>query len=177
MVALNGEVNAAREVTKTDTYRLHTFRSRELGLLGYADADKIVFYRKSNRSHTVNTEFDVSLVEGFPRVSVLYVHTGVDDALVHAAVKAGAKGLVLAGTGAGAARQMQAALAEYARKGIVVVRASRVGAGRVVRNDNWQAAGFVAADNLSPQKAWVLLTLGLAVTSDPDRIQSMFDKY
>ena len=49
--------------------------------------------------------------------------------------------------------------------------------GRVVRDDNWQAAGFVAADNLSPQKAWVLLTLGLAVTSDPDRIQSMFDKY
>ena len=52
LAKLNGEINAARDVTKTDTYRLQTFRSRELGVLGYADVDKIEFYRAPVRRHT-----------------------------------------------------------------------------------------------------------------------------
>ena len=59
----------------------------------------------------------------------------------------------------------------------MVVRSSRVGAGRVVRDDNWQEPGFVAADNLSPQKARILLQLALTKTSKPDEIQQMFDEY
>jgi ABC-type uncharacterized transport system substrate-binding protein len=60
---------------------------------------------------------------------------------------------------------------------LVVVRSARVGAGRVIKDDNWQEPGFVAADNLSPQKARILLQLALTKTNKPDAIQKMFDEY
>src|SRR5262249_47943356 len=95
-----------------------------------------------------------------------------------AAVAAGAKGLVIAGTGAGHTQNARKTLKElYDATGVVVVRSARVGAGRVVRDDNWQEPGFVAADNLSPQKARILLQLALTRTSKPDEIQQMFDEY
>ena len=57
------------------------------------------------------------------------------------------------------------------------MRSARVGAGRVIRDDNWQEPGFVAADNLSPQKTRILLQLALTQTSKPDDIQRIFDEY
>ena len=53
LVVLNDEINAAREVSKTNTYRVETFQARELGILGYADPDRVVFYRAPTRKHTV----------------------------------------------------------------------------------------------------------------------------
>ncbi|HKD56946.1 MAG TPA: L-asparaginase, partial [Hyphomicrobiaceae bacterium] len=98
--------------------------------------------------------------------------------LAKAAVAAGAKGLVIAGTGAGHANNARKTLKElYDTTGVIVVRAARVGVGRVVRDDNWQEQGFVAADNLLPQKARILLQLGLTRTSNPDELQRMFDEY
>jgi L-asparaginase len=177
LVVANSEINAARDVTKTNTYRLQTFRSRDLGILGYADADEIVFYRAPTRRHTVNSEFDLSAVQQLPRVDVIYVFTGARADLAAAAVKAGAQGLVIAGSGAGSTGEMRKELAAIASNGVVVVRSSRVGDGRVVRDDNWQEPGMVAADNLSPHKAAWLLALALSRTRDPDAIQRMFDEY
>jgi L-asparaginase len=177
LVVANSEINAARDVTKTNTYRLQTFRSRDLGILGYADADEIVFYRAPTRRHTVNSEFDLSAVQQLPRVDVIYVFTGARADLAAAAVKAGAQGLVIAGSGAGSTGEMRKELAAIASNGVVVVRSSRVGDGRVVRDDNWQEPGMVAADNLSPHKAAWLLTLALTKTRDSDAIQRMFDEY
>jgi L-asparaginase len=177
LVVTNGEINAARDVTKTDTYRLQTFRSRELGVLGYADVDRIAFYRAPIRRHTVNSVFDVSAVDHMPRVDVIYVFTGVRADLAEAAVKLGAKGLVIAGSGAGSAGDMRKPLAEIVKQGVAVVRSARVGDGRVVREDNWQEPGMIAADNLNPQKAAVLLALALTRTNDPDEIQKFFDEY
>ena len=98
--------------------------------------------------------------------------------MAKAAVAAGAKGLVIAGTGAGHTQNARKALKElHDTTGVVVVRSARVGAGRVVRDDNWQEPGFVAADNLSPQKARILLQLALTRTAKPDEIQQMFDEY
>ena len=112
----------------------------------------------------------------FPRLPSLYSYSGDDDDLGKAAVAAGAKGLVIAGTGAGHANNTRATLKElYQTTGVVVVRSARVEAGRVVRDDNWQEPGFVAADNLLPQKARILLQLGLTRTSNPDELQRMFD--
>ena len=79
---------------------------------------------------------------------------------------------MIAGTGAGHTQNARKTLKELARlTGVVVVRSARVGAGRVVRDDNWQEPGFVAADNLSPQKARILLQLALTKTNKPDEIQ------
>ena len=177
LVVANSEINAARDVTKTNTYRLQTFRSRDLGILGYTDADQIVFYRTPTRRHTVNSEFDIANLERLPRVDVIYVFTGARADLANAAVNAGAQGLVIAGSGAGSTGEMRKELAKLATQGVVIVRSSRVGDGRVVRDDNWQEPGMVAADNLSPHKAAWLLTLALTRTRDPDAIQRMFDEY
>ncbi len=177
LVVTNQEINAAREVTKSNTYRLQTFRSRDVGILGYADTDRIVFYRAPLRRHTVDSEFDLAGVERMPRVDVLYVHAGARPELARAAVSLGAEGLVIAGSGAGSTGGMRDELAAIAREGVVVVRSSRVGDGRVVRDDNWQEPGMVAADNLNPQKAALLLALALTRTHDPDEIQRMFDEY
>ena len=178
VVVTNGEINAARDVTKTSTYRLHTFRGRDMGLLGYADADRIVYYRAPVRRHTADSEFDVGAIAAMPPVDVLYVHTGCRPGLAEAALQLGAKGLVVAGSGAGATGNLAAELAEIAASGrAVVVQSSRVGSGRVVGNNNWSEPGMVVADNLNPQKAAILLSLALTKTVDPRQVQRFFDEY
>jgi L-asparaginase/Glu-tRNA(Gln) amidotransferase subunit D len=165
-------------VTKTNTYHVHTFRSRDVGLLGYADADRVVFYRAPTRRHTTSSEFDIATIQGLPRVDILYGYSGTQPGLAEAAVKLGAKGLVMAGIGAGAPGNLTPELAKIAAAGgAVVVRSSRVGEGRVLRNDNWDEPGMVAADNLSPQKAAVLLSLALTRTGRPEEIQRYFEEY
>jgi L-asparaginase len=177
LVVTNGEINAARDVTKTSTYRLHTFRTRDLGVLGYVDADRVAFYRAPLRRHTIDSEFDLAGIAAMPQVDILYVHAGARGALAEDAVATGARGLVIAGTGGGSLGPIEDAVTALAAAGTVVVRASRVGEGRVIRDDNWQKPGMVAADNLSAHKAALLLSLALTRTSSPDEIQAMFDRY
>lgn len=178
VVVTNGEINAARDVTKTNTYHVHTFRSRDVGLLGYADADQVVFYRAPTRRHTIDSEFEVGNVQRLPRVDILYIAACTQPGLADAAVQLGAKGLVVASVGAGAPGNLIKELTVIAAEGrAVVVRSSRVGEGRIIRNDGWQEPGMVAADNLSPQKAAVLLSLALTRTADPDEIQRLFEEY
>ena len=90
-MVLNDEINAARDVTKTNTYRLETFQSRELGILGYADPDKVMFYRAPTRKHTTQSQFDLTQTGELPKVSILYGYAGDDGDLAKAAVAAGAK--------------------------------------------------------------------------------------
>ena len=178
LVVTNDEINAARDVTKSNTYRVQTFSSRELGILGYADPDRIVFYRAPLRKHTTQSQFELGKITAFPKVNIVYSHSGDDGDIAKAAVAAGAKGLVIAGTGAGHTGNARKTLkALFDETGVVVVRSNRTGSGRVIRDDNWQEPGFVAADNLSPQKARILLQLGLTTTAKPDDIQRMFDEY
>lgn len=178
LVVANNEIHSARDVTKTSTYRLHTFKSRDTGPLGFADADRVVFYRSPLRPHTAATVFKLSAATALPRVDVIYVHAGAQGDLASAAVDLGAKGLVIAGSGAGATGDMRATLAALAQdRGIVVVRSSRVGEGRVLVDDNWQEPGFVAADNLNPHKSALLLALALATTGEVGKIQELFDTY
>ena len=177
VTATNGEIIAARDVTKTFTYQPQTFRARDLGVLGYADPDQIVFYRTPTRRHTARSEFDIQAIDQIPAVEILYGHTGVNAGLARAAVQLGAVGLVFAGTGAGALGAYSEIAKELAAEGIAVVRSARVGEGRVLATGNGHAPGLIAADNLNPQKAAVLLALGLTRTRDPVILQEMFDIY
>src|SRR5262249_46851532 len=145
---LNDEINAARDVTKTNTYRVETFQARELGILGYADPDKIVFYRPPTRKHTAQSEFDLAQATELPKVSILYGYAGDDGDLDRGGAACGDKAVVMAGSGAGHAQNGRKVLKElYDSTGVVVVRSAGVGGGRVVREGNWQKPGFVAADN------------------------------
>ncbi len=178
VVVTNGEINAARDVTKTNTYHLHAFRSRDLGLLGYADADRVVYYRAPTRRHTGESEFDVAGATRLPCVDIIYIHVGSRAGEAEAAVRQGAKGLVVAGTGAGSTGNLAKELTDIAASGrAVVVQSSRVGEGRVVPNNNWHEPGMVVADNLSPHKAALLLALALTRSRDGEEIQRIFNEY
>jgi L-asparaginase len=190
LVVLNDEINAAREVTKTDALRLNTFQTRGYGILGVVDADRVAFYRTSLKRHTANSEFDIASVTKLPRVDVLLVYQGADGDLIKAAADAGAKGIVVAGAGAGATSGTQQEGIDYATKrGVFVVTTTRAGAGRIASGSGGRGRGAtggpppeeirrrIAGEDLAPVKARVLLMLALTRTSDPAEIQRMFTEY
>jgi L-asparaginase len=179
LVVLNDTILSARDVTKTATYRVETFQGRDLGPLGYADNDgRVVYYHRPVRPHTTATEFRLGAGASLPRVDVVVTYLGADGTMIDAAVAAGARGIVSAGSGAGRPTPAEdAALGRAAEAGVLVCQGSRVGSGRAVRSPGLVRKGWVAADNLQPWKARILLRLGLAATTDPDEIQRMFDTY
>ena len=181
LVVLNDQINGAREVTKTNTANADTFRSWELGFLGYMQDNAPHFYRTSTRRHTADTEFDVSNLEKLPDVDIVYGYANMNRIAVDAFVNAGDKGLIHAGVGDGSLARpaVEPALIEARKKGVVIVRSSRVGNGIVARNGEAKddELDFVVSDTLSPQKARILLMLALTRTNDTKRIQQMFYTY
>lgn len=131
LVVLNDEILSAREATKTDARRLHTFQTRGYGLLGVVDADRIVYYRDVVKRHTAKSEFDVKTIDTLPRVDVLLTYQGAAGDIVRAAADLGARGIIM-GTAAGATAGTQGDGVRYAlEKGVVVVNTTRTGAGRI----------------------------------------------
>lgn len=180
LVVLNDTINAAREVTKTSTFSLQTFHTHDLGALGYVQSGTAFFYRQPVRLHTLATGFDVTGIKQLPKVVILYGYAGSDGEMVEAALRAGVTGIVYAGTGNGSlSDSAKQALAAARAKGVQVVRSSRTGSGMVARNGEVDddRFDFIVADNLSPQKARVLLMLGLTVTRDTKRLQQFFEQY
>jgi L-asparaginase len=173
MVLLNDEINAARDVTKTNTERPNTFESRDLGPIGFADADRIVFYRRLLYRHTHKSEFDVSQLTELPKVDIVYGYQEGERTAVDALIAAGAKGIVLDDNAPG----FNAAVKDGREKGVVFVQSDRKGSGRVLEKATTLERGVVTADNLNAQKARQLLRLALTKTSDVKEIQRIFNQY
>ena len=188
MVVLNDEINAAREVTKTDALRLNTFQSRGYGILGVVDSDRVVFYRKPEKRHTADSEFDIDSVTSLPRVDVILTYQGAPGDLIKAAVDQGAKGIVLASAGAGATSGTQRDGITYAlEKGVFVVMTTRTGSGRIAARSRAGATATtgqrspferaISGEDLAPVKARLLLMLALTKTQDGAEVQRMFTEY
>ncbi|CAI8014540.1 Glutaminase-asparaginase [Geodia barretti] len=153
LVVLNNEIQAARDVTKTDSYR-------------------------TERRHTADSEFDVSDIGELPRVDIAFAYAGVDGTVVDALVDAGVAGIVAAGLGSGGSpAPFMAALQRAVAADVPVVLATHVGTGRVVQTRRFTEAGYIVADNLHPKKARILLMLGLTQTSDTAELQRMMLEY
>jgi len=176
LAVLNDEINAARDVVKTSTYRLQTFRSLDFGALGHVDGDGVHFYRAPLGVHMPDGPFaGVELKEPLPRVDIVYSYAGADGALVDAAAAAGARGIVSAGFAPGSPTPDQRAAFERAAKaGIVIVQCSRAASGRVAPRRRLRETGIVAGEDLSPQKARILLMLALTTAADIAAIQQLF---
>ncbi|GGC35830.1 L-asparaginase [Siccirubricoccus deserti] len=178
LVLLNDEIQAAREVTKTSTGRMQTFRSADFGALGHADGDRLAWYRRPLRRLAPDTEFDIRGLDALPRVDIAYAYADADGTAVRAFTAAGAKGIVAAGFAPGFVTPGDAEALRAARAaGVVVVQSTRAGSGRVFPTTKLREAGFIPADNLTPQKARILLALALTVTSDPVEIARIFATY
>jgi L-asparaginase len=180
LVVMNDTIFNGRDVTKNSTYRVEAFQSRDLGPLGFADADgKVIYYHQPTKKHTTQTEFDVRGMESLPRVDIVLSYANADGVMIEAAAKAGAKGIVSAATGAGRPTPAQdnAFDKAYKEQAMLMCLCSRVASGRVVRSPGLKHRGFVAGDNLQPWKARILLSLALSKTTNADDIQRMFDTY
>ena len=179
LTLLNNEIQSARDVTKSNAFRVNTFDSRDFGLLGYVDSDaRVLFYRSVTRAHTTATPFDVRGRKDLPRVDIVYAYAGADGLLVDALAERRPAGMVLVGFGGGS---YPAAFLDAAKRavqaGIAVVLATRSWAGRVVVTPKKDADGFIVSDDLMPQKARILLMLALTLTRERAAIQRMFYEY
>jgi len=180
LVVLNDDIHYARETTKTNTTSLQTFSSPNRGVAGLVLFGKPRWFSKPSWKHTSGSEFAGVIPDALPRVEIIYAHANVGPDFVNAAVAAGARGIVLAGVGDGNATQAVIdALAAAVKKGVTVVRSSRTNSGAVARNVEVDddKLGFVAAQELNPQKARVLLQLALTKHKDAKTVQALFDQY
>lgn len=180
LVVMNDHIHAAHSLTKTSTTDVQTFMSPIRGLVGVVSYGKCDFYNTPPWKHTSGSEFNVSGVTMIPRVDIIYADVDMSPELIDASVSTGAKGIVIAGVGNG--NMTQAAVEAAARavtKGVVVVRSSRVATGLVGRNVelNDDKLGFIASDELNPQKSRILLSLALLTPHSPSDIQQLFMTY
>ena len=177
MAVLNDKIEGARSVTKTNTTSLETFNSPNAGPIGYVDtAGGLRFMAQA--SGLKRATYELPANEQLPRVEIVYSHANMDADLIEDAISHGAKGIVLAGVGDGnTSKQALDALELAAKKGIIVVRSTRVRSGFVTRNVEVDddKNGFVVSEDLNPQKARILTQLLIAngVTA-PAKLQQAF---
>ena len=171
-------INTARDVDKTSAYRVDTFKGVDVGAIGFADPDKVVFYREPVRRHTTQSEFAGKDYQQLPPVEVAFAYRDAPGYLIDAMVEHGARGIVVEGTGAGSPTSSESEAIKRAQaKGVVVVATARTNGGRVQDTPRRREAKIVPGDNLLPEKARILLQLALTTTTDLTEIQRIFDEY
>ncbi|HWO32628.1 MAG TPA: asparaginase [Candidatus Acidoferrum sp.] len=180
MVVMNGQINAARDVTKTNTSQVETFRSLEFGALGVVDVQAVRFYRAELRRQTIAIDSNTHL----PEIDIVMSYAGAEGRVIRSMLRDGTvQGLVIAGMGLGGVPgAMFDAIKEAREKGISVVISTRVPTGRIFplsaikgSSLSLKQIGCVLADNLSPQKSRILLMLALTKTHDREALQKYFD--
>lgn len=181
LVVLNGEIHAAREVTKTNTMNVSTFLTPQFGALGTVEPDGVRYYRAPLRRQHVAVSPDAVL----GRVEIVTNYAGADGRVVRGILEQGGlDGLVVEASGVGnLAEGLFDALVEVRARGIPVVISTRVHSGRTLplyagkgSGVSLAEIGCVFADNLPPHKARVLLLAALTTTSDPARLGELFGR-
>jgi L-asparaginase len=180
LVVVNDWIHGASSLTKTSTTAVQTFLSPQRGLIGTVAYGVPEYYRGPVGRNTLDSEFSLDGVSTLPRVDIIMAYENMDGRLIEAAAEDGAKGIVIAGVGNGNMTQVAlTTLAAQAKKGIVCVRSSRVVTGNVGRNVEVDddKLGLVASEDLSPQKARVLLRLALLKQRSIKDMQRIFAEY
>jgi L-asparaginase len=180
LVVMNDEIHAAHSLTKMSTTAVDTFMSPKRGIVGIVHYGKADYYNNPTWKHTKQSEFDVSNVTKLPRVDVIFACLDMSPDIINADVASGVKGIVIAGVGNGNMNKVSLdAAANAVKKGVVVVRSSRVPTGVVGRNVEVDddKLGFVASDELNPQKSRILLTLALLKQRSAADIQKLYYAY
>ncbi|WP_276134191.1 type II asparaginase [Polluticoccus soli] len=180
MVVMNDEIHSAQSIIKTSTTAVETFQSPLRGLIGATNYGDNRFYRTPHKRWGPNSEFSVDGVSKIPRVDIIYVDADMAPDLIDCSVEKGAKGIVLAGVGNG--NMSKAALEASKRavkKGVVVVRSTRVATGDVSRDVEVDDddIGTIASYELNPQKSRILLGLALLQQRSAKDIQRIFKEY
>lgn len=178
LVVMNNEVNAASEVTKTNTLSLDTFKSPEFGPLGIVDNDEVIFYRDILQKHHINTN---SIEE---RVALVKCGPGMDSDIFEFYIENGYKGIVIEALGRGnIPPNMVDGIKKSIDKNIPVVMVSRCPTGRVLDTYGYEGGGrhlknlgVIFGGDLPGQKARIKLMLALSVTDNINTIEDFFER-
>lgn len=178
VVAMNEYIFDARSVEKTSTTNISAFDSRNFGPIGVVFDNKVTYYHQALRDSS--SKFDVRNLDTLPSVDIIYGYAGQNPELIDFSANNGVSGIVYAGVGNGNfSTPVEMALAKAVNSGIIVCRSSRISRGRVTLENEVddEGLGFIVADDLSPQKARILLMLALTKSSSKEEIQEMFFNY
>ncbi len=182
LVCMDGMILLARGAQKIHTFSTGSIKHQDSGFSGYVYGNRVYFYHESTRKHTFNSVFTVAADTTLPKVAIIYGHSGISQETYQNLLEANIQGLVYAGVGNGNIHEdLFPLLVKAQKKGITVVRASRYAAGPVTRDtevdDDHEQLQTIVSDNLSPQKARLLLMLGLSKTKRKKTLQTYFDTY
>ena len=180
LLVMNDWIHSAQTLTKVSTTAVQTFMSPLRGLIGVCSYGVNDYYRYPDQKFGTKSEFTADGITTLPRVDIIYADVDMPADLIDASVERGAKGIVIAGVGNGNMPKLALdACARASKKGVVVVRSTRVATGTVGRNVECDddALGLVASYNLNPQKSRVLLSLVLLKPRKLDEVQRIFIDY
>ncbi|MCD4483864.1 asparaginase [Chromobacterium vaccinii] len=180
MLIANGEIHGARWVAKSHTSNVMGFCSGEVGALGRIEDSSVQFFHSAAR----RSEWIPLLDAVLPKVEIVVMYGGADGSMIRRACESGARGVVVQALGRGNVNQaMLEAIQDAMARGIAVAISSRVGRGRVAPHYGFpggglslKEAGAVFCEELSPQKARILLMLALQREQDPTRLDAYFSR-
>ena len=179
-IVMNDEINSGRDASKMINVRPNAFVS-PWGALGMVVEGKNYWFRKLDKRHTINSEFDIDKIDTLPLVEIAYASGNVNDTAYRAFANAGAKAIIHAGTGNGSVSgTLVPVLQELRGKGIQIIRSSHVNAGGFVLRNSEQPDDkydWIVAHDLNPQKARILATVALTATNDSKELQRIFMEY
>ena len=180
LVAMNGMILGARDVTKTNTIQVETFQSPNAGALGKVINGQVSYHQSPLKTHTSQSVFDVNRLDKLPKVGIVYSYSNVEPEALTALVNSNYNGIVHAGVGNGNIhKNLFPVLTDARQKGVQVVRSSRVPTGPTTLDAEVDDAQyqFIASQELNPQKARILLMLALTKSNDWQQIQNYFNEY
>lgn len=178
LVVLNGEINCASEVTKSNTMSLDTFKSPEFGPIGIIDNNEAIFYRsRAERQYIKVDKLEI-------KVDLIKCAAGMDSKLIDFCVDSGDKGIVIEGTGRGnIPPKMVAGVKRAIEKNVAVVLVSRCFEGRVYGTYGYPGGGkelrdlgVIYCENMPGQKARIKLMIALSSTNNMKEIKDIFEK-
>ena len=176
LVCLNGEINAASEVTKIYTEQIDSFRSLDFGALGFVEDGKVILNRLPRKLETIKTKKIIT------NVDLLTVYPGMDEKFFRYSAQSNVRGLVVEALGVGNVPPAAFEGIKYVvEKNIPVVLVSRCPAGETFDIYGYPGAGkwlnkigVIFADYLNGQKARIKLMLALGMTRDHKRLRKIF---
>lgn len=180
LISFNEGIFDAREVMKLSTTKTNAFGSPNTGPVGQAYDGKVEYYLKSEREVNPTNPVVITPDTKFPRVDIVYMYADAPSDMIDMLVSKKVDGIVIAGVGNGNFNKAyMEAVKRAVAAGVIVCRASRTPSGRVVLHDeiNDDELGTIVSDDLTPQKARILLMLGLTKTKDKKQLQELFFKY
>src|SRR5690242_3871231 len=180
LVSFNEGIFDAREVMKLSTTKTNAFGSPNTGAIGQAYDGRVEYYSTSDRERNPKKPIELKADTKLPRVDIVYMYADAPADQIDFLISKKVDGLVIAGVGNGNFNKAYTeAVKRAVAAGIIVCRASRTPSGRVVLHDeiNDDELGTIVSDDLTAQKARILLMLGLMKSKDKKALQQLFFKY